>query len=166
GAVLLPVYPLSEDDPSAGIRNLPFLSPEFLDILSYTAEQCRKRGIALDVTIGTGWPYGGPWITPESGARMIRIRQSEESLKPGEELIASFGERSVVSMPTGMTVKRPSIGDEGLVLDHYSSIALERHLDFAGEKLWHALKSQGIRSFWPASLAEYGANWTPGFLKE
>ena len=161
GAVLLPIYPLSDNDPRAGIENLPFLSPGYLELLHYTAEQCRKKGIALDVTIGTGWPYGGSWITPEFGARMIRMRGSTESLKPGEELVARFGDRSVVSVPTGMMVKRPSVGGEGLVMDHYSRAALQRHLEVAGEKLWSAVKSPGIRSFWCDSLEVFDADWTP-----
>ncbi|MEN6605711.1 MAG: glycosyl hydrolase, partial [Bryobacteraceae bacterium] len=149
-----------------GIKNLPFLSSEHLEMLKYAAEQCRKKGISLDVTMGTGWPYGGPWITPEFAARMIRIRESSEPLKPGEELVARFGDRNVVSCLTGMTVKRPSISAEGPVLDHYSRAALQRHVDTAGEKLWSAVKAPGIRSFWVDSLEVYNSNWTPGLLQE
>jgi len=87
-------------------------------------------------------------------------------LKPGEELVATFGDRAVVSMPTGMMVKRASIGDEGLVLDHYSRRALQTHLDAVGEKLWNAVKGPGIRSFWCDSLEVFQANWTPRFLDE
>ena len=164
GGVLLPVYPLSEDDPARGIRNLPFLSDGFLDVLDYAARRSREKGMTLDVTLGTGWPYGGPWITPELGARMIRMRGSGEALKPDEEVVARFGDQVVVSTPTRMQVKRPSIGDEGLVLDHYNPAALARHLEVAGEKLWQAVRARGRRSFWCDSLEVFQANWTPGFL--
>ncbi|MEN6533233.1 MAG: glycosyl hydrolase, partial [Bryobacteraceae bacterium] len=120
----------------------------------------------LDVTMGTGWPYGGPWITPEFAARMIRIRESSEPLKPGEELVARFGDRSVVSAPTGRMVRATSVGNEGLQMDHYSKAALQRHLDAAGERLWSAVKVPGIRSFWFDSLEVYDSNWTPGLLKQ
>lgn len=157
GTVLLPVYPLTEEG------NLPFLSSEFLDILDYAARRHKELGLTFDVTAGTGWPYGGPWITPDLGARMIRIRAAADPLKPNEEIAARFGDRVVVSMPTGMRVKRPSIGDEGLVLDHYNRHALEKHLEVAGEKLWQAVRAAGIRSFWCDSLEVFQANWTPGF---
>ena len=160
GTVLLPVYPLALDG------NYPFLSPRFLDILRYTAAESRRLGLTFDVTVGTGWPYGGPWITRETSARMIRLRPAGEQRSPGEEVVATFGDRAVVSMPTGMVVKRAAIGDEGLVLDHYSRRALETHLDAAGEKLWGAVKDSGIRSFWCDSLEVFQANWTPGFLEE
>ncbi len=166
GAVLLPVYPLSEDDPARGIRNLPFLSPEFNDILHYTATQMNRAGMTFDVTIGTGWPYGGPWVTPELGARMLRLRKAGEALQPGDELVADTAAGRIVSAPTRMMVKRASVGDEGLVLDHYNPRALRVHLDAAGEKLLSALQGTGFRSFWCDSLEVFQANWTPAFLDE
>jgi hypothetical protein len=166
GAVLLPVYPLSDDDPAKGIRNLPYLSPEFGDILRYTSTRMRQAGMTFDVTIGTGWPYGGPWITPELGARMLRLRKPGESLEPGDVVVAETAAGNVVSAPTRMTVKRASIGAEGLVLDHYNPRALQAHLDAAGEKLWTSLQGTGFRSFWCDSLEVFRANWTPSFLNE
>lgn len=163
GTVLLPVYPLSPDDLANGIRNLPFLSDEYLDIVGYTARRARETGMTLDMTLGTGWPYGGPWITPELGARMIRMRDAAQPLKPGEQIVATFGQRSVVAMPTGMTVKRPSVGGEGLVFDHYNPKALTRHLEVVGEKLQAAVGTNGSR-FWCDSLEVFESNWTPGFL--
>ncbi|MEN6604374.1 MAG: glycosyl hydrolase, partial [Bryobacteraceae bacterium] len=71
-----------------------------------------------------------------------------------------------VSAPTRMMVKRASIGDEGLVLDHYNPRALRVHLDAAGEKLWDAVRGTGFRSFWCDSLEVFQANWTPAFLDE
>jgi hypothetical protein len=166
GTVLLPVYPLSDDNPARGIRNLPFLSGEYLKVLRYAARRLHELGMTFDVTIGTGWPYGGPWITPDLGARMLRVREAGEELKPGDELVASFGTRRIVSAPTGMMVKRPSVGGEGLVLDHYNPRALSRHLEAAGEPLWSAVRGTGVRSFWCDSLEVFSANWTPGFLEQ
>lgn len=163
GTVLLPVYPLSEDDPANGIRNLPILSDGHLDILAYAGKKSRELGMTFDVTLGTGWPYGGPWITPELAARMIRMRPATDKPKPGEELVATFGDKIVVAVPTGMVVKRASIGNEGLVLDHYNPKAIGRHLDVLGVKYAAALRGSGAR-FWSDSLEVFESNWTPGFL--
>ncbi len=160
GTVLLPIYPLSTEG------NYPYLSPRFLDVLRHAAAESRRLGMTFDVTVGTGWPFGGPWIGRDNAARMIRMRAAGEPLKPGEEVVAVFGDRAVVSVPTGMMVKRASIGDEGFVLDHYSRRALQTHLEAAGEKLWDAVKEAGIRSFWCDSLEVFQANWSPGFLDE
>ncbi len=72
GFEVQPVYPLALDDPAKGIKNLPYLGPEFLDAVRFTSETARKLGLRMDMTMGSGWPYGGPHITPElASARMI-----------------------------------------------------------------------------------------------
>jgi hypothetical protein len=66
GRILIyPLYPYETDDPARGIRNLPYRSPEFLEMLGYLAGQARAKGLDADLVMGTGWPYGGPMI-PES----------------------------------------------------------------------------------------------------
>ncbi len=67
GAELAFEYPIVLDDPSKNLHNLPFLSPEMLDDVKYAQEEGRKLGLRIDVTLGSGWPYGGP-NTPLSQA--------------------------------------------------------------------------------------------------
>src|SRR5215510_15859277 len=40
GFEVQPVYPLLPDDPQNGIKNIPYLSDEFLEMLKFTAEKC------------------------------------------------------------------------------------------------------------------------------
>ena len=49
GVEVQPVYPLMLDDPSAGVRNLPYLSDEFIDALRFAAEKARELGLRLDL---------------------------------------------------------------------------------------------------------------------
>ena len=65
GVELQILYPLEPDDPRSGSRNIPFGAPEFFDILAYTQSACAKRGMSLDITPGSSWPFGGPVITDE-----------------------------------------------------------------------------------------------------
>jgi hypothetical protein len=98
GFEVQPVYPLALDDPARGIRNLPFLSPEFLDALRFTSERARELGLRMDLTLGSGWPYGGPQVSvadAASGLRSVRVRQTSRRvpLPPigdGERLIGVF----------------------------------------------------------------------------
>jgi hypothetical protein len=64
------------------------------------------------------------------------------------------------SRPTGMQVKRASLGAEGPVLDHYNARALEHWLEAVGDKLLAAAPAGGIRSIFCDSLEVYGSNWT------
>src|ERR1700678_1073869 len=60
GAELAFEYPEVLDDPAKGIKNLPFLSPAMLDAVHYAQAQGRLLGLRIDVTLCSGWPYGGP----------------------------------------------------------------------------------------------------------
>ena len=73
GAEMAFVYPQVLDDPSKGLKNLPFLSPEFLDCVRYAQTEGRKLGLRIDVTLGSGWPYGGPATTLDEAARHLRV---------------------------------------------------------------------------------------------
>ena len=62
------VYPLAVDNPANGFHNYPYLSAEFLDRIAYASRRARELGLRMDLTIGSGWSYGGPYITPALAA--------------------------------------------------------------------------------------------------
>src|SRR5947207_11063239 len=43
--------------------NMRYMSPEFLEALRFTGEKAKELGLRMDLTLGSGWPYGGPHIT-------------------------------------------------------------------------------------------------------
>jgi hypothetical protein len=100
GFEVQPVYPLSLDDPEKGIRNFPFLSDEHIDALKFVSAKARELGLRMDLTIGSGWPYGGPQVSINDAAGMLRServklesgsrRVSVPPLSAGEKLIAAF----------------------------------------------------------------------------
>lgn len=92
GAELAFVYAEELDDPARGIKNLSFLSPEMLDAVTYAKDEGRKLGLRIDVTLCSGWPYGGP-NTPlsEAATRLVT--------------------REVVVPPNSTEVKAPALGE-------------------------------------------------------
>lgn len=72
GFEVQPTYPLALDGQYPGLKTLKFLSPEFLDMLRFTAAQAKELGLRMDLTLGSGWPYGGPLFTREEAAQSIR----------------------------------------------------------------------------------------------
>ena len=52
-------------------NNIPYLSDKWMEMLRYTQEQCRQNGIELDMATGTGWPFGGPWVSLEESANRV-----------------------------------------------------------------------------------------------
>src|SRR2546423_67981 len=45
--------------------NMRYMSPEFLELLRFTGEKAKELGLRMDLTLGSGWPYGGPHIPIE-----------------------------------------------------------------------------------------------------
>jgi alpha-L-rhamnosidase len=81
GVELAFVYPQVVDDPAKGLVNEPFLSGAMLDNVSYAASEGRRLGLRVDVTLGSGWPYGGPSTTLAEAAGCLRV--AELAVAPG-----------------------------------------------------------------------------------
>jgi hypothetical protein len=85
GAELAFVYPEALDDAARGVKNLPFLSTEMLDDVNYAQAEGRKLGLRIDVTLCSGWPYGGPATTLAEAAGHLHTVQVQ--LRPGETAV-------------------------------------------------------------------------------
>lgn len=67
-------------------RYIDYLSPRWMDMLGYTISEGRRLGIQVDMNTGTGWPFGGPEISPEdAAARAIMAVYRAEGGKAFEE---------------------------------------------------------------------------------
>jgi hypothetical protein len=109
GVEVQPVYPLELDNPETGIRNLPYLSDGFIDALRFTGEKTHELGLRFDLTLGSGWPFGGPHIPITQAAGRLRIERVPvpagatsapvPERAPGETLIATFPRSGAVPTP-------------------------------------------------------------------
>jgi len=171
GFEVQPVYPMALDDAARGIRNLPYLSPEFLDAVRFTARKARELGLRMDMTLGSGWPYGGPHIPLDLAAPRLRSA-ARADLKEGERVVAEFPAqggreaRFYISSHTGQQVKRAAFGAEGNVLDHYSLAAIDKHLKEVGEKLIAAAGPGAIHAVFCDSLEVFASDWPRDMLEQ
>ena len=169
GFEVQPVYPLELDDPATGFRNLPYLSDEFIDALRFTGAKAHELGLRYDLTLGSGWPFGGPHIPLSLAAGRLRIqRGSEPTLAEGEKLAASFPAQGLyfISSHTRMMVKRAAAGAEGLVLDTYDHAAIDAHLHAVGDRLAQSFDSNPPHAIFSDSLEVERSDWTGDFLAE
>lgn len=209
GVELQPVYPMALDDPASGFHNFPYLSDEFLEDVRFAAQKARELGLRFDVTLGSGWPFGGPHIPITQAAGELRVVLTKipaddgsvalPTLSAGERLLAAFvndgpkqtaaakmlelgtdhdgrvsvgaatSERTVtwyISSRTGMMVKRPAIGAEGFVLDHFDQHAIQNHLRAVGDRLLSAGGTTPPYSVFSDSLEVYDSDWTGDLLEE
>lgn len=210
GVEIQPVYPLALDNPEHGMKNSPFLSDEFIDLLRFASEKAKELGFRVDLTVGSGWPYGGPHVPIREAAGSLRVDRAtidEHSrsvplpdIVSGEKLLAVFlaqpaatdakqefqeltdirggmvvlpaglpGVHEVlffIASRTGMQVKRPAVGAEGFVVDHYDGTAVEHYLEHVGDRLLQAFPSDRPFSVFCDSLEVYNSDWTSDFLDE
>jgi hypothetical protein len=65
-------------------RVLDYLGPQWLDALDATTRHANDLGLGVDLTTGSGWTFGGPWIAPEQSAGRVLVERWE--LAAGQRL--------------------------------------------------------------------------------
>jgi hypothetical protein len=83
GVEVQQTYPLQLDGELPGVKNNKFLSPEHLEALRFTAEKAKELGLRMDLTLGSGWPYGGPQISRSNAVDAIHA-SAPVSVSPGQ----------------------------------------------------------------------------------
>lgn len=93
GVELAFVYPLG---PGSG----EFLSPEFLAAVGFAARRATDLGMRFDLTLGSGWSYGGAHVPAEHASQCLRWEERSIQLAaaeiplagrwPGDKLVAAF----------------------------------------------------------------------------
>ncbi|KAA9148165.1 hypothetical protein FPZ12_045080 [Amycolatopsis acidicola] len=63
---------------------LDYLSPQWLAALDATTRHARAAGLGVDLTTGSGWTMGGPWISPAQSAGRALVEHWQ--LSPGQRL--------------------------------------------------------------------------------
>ena len=68
--------------------------------LRFAANEARRLGLRVDVTLGSGWPFGGPHIPITQAAGALRVEAvpvpagsrsvTVPPLEAGEKLMAAF----------------------------------------------------------------------------
>jgi hypothetical protein len=100
GVEITTLYALALDDPATAFHNYDFVSDEHLDHLRFAADEARRLGLRVDITLGSGWPFGGPHIPVTQAAGALRVEAVSVAngstsvavppLEAGEKLIAAF----------------------------------------------------------------------------
>ncbi|WP_244518597.1 glycosyl hydrolase [Parapedobacter composti] len=56
---------------------LPYLSPDWMAMLRHAVKRGDSLGLGIDLTVGTGWPFGGPQVRLEDAATRVVYRTFE-----------------------------------------------------------------------------------------
>ena len=99
GVEICPIYGVKGHEEAF----LEFLSPDWMEMLSHTVQEAGRLGLKVDMTTGTGWPFGGPGVSDADASEGVELIR--HSLRGGEELgplfPASAGEGREGFSPSG-----------------------------------------------------------------
>lgn len=61
-----------------------FLSPQWMQMLEHSLKEGKRLDVGIDIANGTGWPFGGPWITDKDASKTVVYKTY--TVNAGEEL--------------------------------------------------------------------------------
>ena len=176
---ITPIYGVQGNE----ANNIPYLSDQWMQMLRYTQEQGERNGIETDMSTGTGWPFGGPWVPlKESACKVIFVERElngrdisevdfslpEKEAKNAElHKIVNYGDKAIaIYIKYGvMKVKRAAPGGEGLVIDHFDRQAVAHYLQHI-EQAFQRTHTPYPHTFFNDSYEVADATWTPTLLEE
>ncbi|MBN2211262.1 MAG: hypothetical protein JW709_07685, partial [Sedimentisphaerales bacterium] len=103
GLHIIPIYGVKGEEE----RYIDFLSRSWMDRLAHTVREARRLDMGVDMSTGTGWPFGGPMVTLTEAAE--RILLESYSLGAGETLDKL--------LPGGRLVLVQARNDAGEIID-------------------------------------------------
>ena len=67
GVHIIPIYGAKgwED------KFIEYLSPKWMEMLNHACAEARRLGMGVDMTTGSGWPFGGPNVTPANASSKL-----------------------------------------------------------------------------------------------
>jgi len=80
GVHIIPIYGVKGKED----RFIEYLCPRWMQMLAHTVSQADKLGMGVDMSTGTGWPFGGPDVDFNDASKKIVLRTYE--LTGGQKL--------------------------------------------------------------------------------
>lgn len=75
GLEITPIYGVYGEEEAF----IDFLSPEWMELLAHVLKEGERLDMGIDMATGTGWPFGGPWVSSADACRNLQYRTYELS---------------------------------------------------------------------------------------
>lgn len=96
GMHIIPIYG------AKGFENkyINYLSPEWMEMMSWSVAEAKRLGMGVDMTTGTGWCFGGPDVSDEDANASVVVKTYE--VNGGEGLKETFkaGTQALMAYPS------------------------------------------------------------------
>ena len=168
GMHVIPTY--SRKDAS---KDKVMLSPDWMEAFGDAVRIAGEKGLGVDLTMGSGWCFGGPQLTADEGCWALEVTSDRAKLKPAghpraakvlwEGADADGKPVILFTHLTGQKVKRAGPGGQGPMMNPFSPRAMADFLKpFA--TAFDAPGAPKPRCFYHDSYEYYGAAWGPELL--
>ena len=92
GIHIIPVYGAKGSEE----RTIQYLSPHWMEMLTFAIEEGKKIGLGVDMTTGTGWCFGGPTITRDEAGMDVNVMAMD--FLPNGDLAEKFPGKKIVEV--------------------------------------------------------------------
>ncbi|HWC58814.1 MAG TPA: glycosyl hydrolase [Verrucomicrobiae bacterium] len=77
-------------------REIKYLTPTWLDMMGYTVDEARRLHMGVDMTLGSGWCFGGPTVSDQDANANVVFRTYR--LSAGEKLTEKFDPKNLQAL--------------------------------------------------------------------
>ncbi len=109
-----------------------YTSPQWMEMLTYTLSEAKRLDLGVDMALASGWPFGGPWVTPGDACKYLQLKTYE--LKKGAQLgeKIEFAEkpilRSIGKRVTFDEIKAPVASNDSLQTIAFDQVRFPKKL--------------------------------------
>lgn len=122
GLEITPIYGIKGKEQ----QFIPFLTPKWMEMLQFTLQEAKRLNLGIDMATGTGWPFGGPWVTDMDASKYVAFKKYV--LPSGEQLAESIAyvqepiirSANLKPLPKDIVLVEPVVANkdlQGLALD-------------------------------------------------
>jgi hypothetical protein len=98
----------------AEAREIPYLTPQWLAMMGFTVDHARTLGMGVDMSLGSGWCFGGPTVKDQDANASVVVKKVE--VAAGQKITANFPRASTQAL-----VAYPAHGCPLEITGHISS---------------------------------------------
>lgn len=80
----------------AEARDIPYLTPKWLNMMGHTVDEAHTLGMGVDMTLGSGWCFGGPTVSDKDANANAVVRTFR--IAAGEKLTEKFGSKNIQAL--------------------------------------------------------------------
>jgi hypothetical protein len=73
GLEITPIYGVYGDEKNF----VNYLSPQWIELFLHTLREAERLDMGIDMATGTGWPFGGPWVSDADACKDIEYKVYE-----------------------------------------------------------------------------------------